>query len=404
MVTESESGISNFRTFFLTVLILSSIGMVATDIYLPSLPFIQRDLSTTKILTRLTLSFYLFSFSISQLVFGPLSDRLGRRKIAFLGLGISILGSLVCMLSLNIFSLIIGRFIQGLGLGVGPTLARSIRRDVHSGSDLARFGSSIIIGTAILFAVAPALGGYIQHYMGWRITFLFILVYTMSGILCVRFLLPETNKHLNPLATKLKIAAKNYLILLKSPVFIGYSLCSSFVFAGLSAYFTTGPFLFENIIGLSALEYGWLGLIIASGLGLGGFFNKIGFELFGRHLMLVVGTAVIFFSGILMLALALLNLVNTFAIMLPMAIFSLGAGITFTHSFVGAFDPFAKIAGFSAALFGCMQIFGGAVASSIMAVIHEENQIPLSIALIIVGISAYLFQLMAFLSSKKQKS
>lgn len=403
MPVELESKLPTFFTFFLSVLMLSSIGLVATDVYLPSLPFIETDLSTTKSLTRLTLSFYLLSFSISQIIYGPLSDRLGRRKIAFFGLTLSLVGSFLSMLSFNISSLILGRFIQGLGLGVGPTLARSIRRDIHSGGDLARFGSSIIIGTSILFAVAPMIGGYIQRYMGWRSTFLFILIYTILGILCVRYWLPETNKKLNPFATKLKVLINNYTILLKSPIFIGYSLCSSLAFAGLTAYFTTGPFLFENIIGLTPTEYGWLGLVIAAGLGLGGYLNKLWTAFIGWHRMLKMSIIIILCSGILMLILALFNLVNTFAIMLPMLMYSFGAGITFTHSFAKAFEPFGQIAGFAAALFGCLQILGGAVASALVALVHEKNQIILSVILITIGICAYSSLTIAVRSSMRQK-
>lgn len=402
-MTKSDDDIIQLRSFFIAVLMLSSIGLVATDSYIPSLPFIQSELSTTKGLAKLTLSMYLLSFSTSQLYYGQLSDKIGRRKTALLGLTLSLFGSLVCVFSLNIYSLITGRFLQGLGLGAGATLARTIRRDVHSGNDLARFGSYIIIGTSILFAAAPAIGGYIQHYLGWRMNFLFILLYTLFGIYCVWAWLPETNKSLNPLATKLRVIIHNYLVLVKSPIYFGYCLCSSLAFAGLTAYFTSSPFLFETQLGLTPIEYGRLGLFIAGGLGAGGFFNKFNVKAHGRHTMLATGISVIFLSGILMYVLAYLNLIKVISIMIPMFFYSFGAALTFTNSVAGAFQRFPHIAGFAGAMFGSMQIFGGAFASGLMILIDEKNQIPLSLILIAIGIIAYIFQRRAIRFEKALK-
>lgn len=393
---KSGNNIIQIRTFFIVVLMLSSIGLVATDIYLPSLPFIETGLSTSKKLAKLTLSMYLLSFSASQLFYGPLSDKIGRRKTALFGLTFSLFGSLVCIFSFNIFALIIGRFIQGLGLGAGATLARTIRRDVHSGNDMAGFGSYIIVGTSVLFAAAPAAGGYIQHYLGWRLNFLFILLYTLFAIYCVWAWLPETNKALNPLATKFKTIIHHYLILLKSPIFFGYCLCTSLAFSGLTAYFTSSPFLFETRLGLTTIEYGRLGLYIAAGLCAGGFFNKFSIKAHGRHTMLVTGISIIFLSGVTMYVIALFNLINTISIMIPMFFYSLGAGLTFTNSVAGAFQHFSHIGGSAGALFGSMQIFGGVITSGIMTIVREDNQIPLSLILIAIGIIAYIFQQRAF--------
>lgn len=384
------SKLLNLKTFFLAVLILSSIGLIATDIYLPSLSTIVHDLATTPSVAKLTLSLYLLSLSLSQLFYGPLSDRIGRRKTAFLGLSISLLGSAMAVFCFNIASLILGRFVQGLGLGAGPTLARAIRRDVHSGNDLAHFGSYIIIGTSIMFALAPVVGGYIQHYMGWRENFLFMLIYTVLCMLSVGLWLPETHKKLDPLATKFQSLRHHYAVLLKSPIFMGYGLCSSLAFGGLTAYMTSSPFLFETIMGLTSIEYGRLGFVIALGLGLGGFYNQRAIKSLGRDHMLMNGIRLMFFSGLIMATLAFFGEVNTFAVMFPMLIYSGGAGVTFANSFAGAFHHFGRIAGFAAALYGCLQMLGGAVAAGLMALFHETTQIPLSCMLMGVGVLAYL--------------
>ncbi len=396
----SEHKLLNLRTFFLAVFFLSSIGLIATDIYLPSLPIIERDLLTIPDVAKLTLTLYLITFSLSQLFYGPLSDRIGRRKTAFLGLLISLFGSFICTISFDISTLILGRMIQGLGLGAGSTLARAIRRDVHSGNDLAHFGSFIIIGTSITFALAPTIGGYIQHFIGWRYNFLLIMLYTLIGMVGIAFWLPETNKELNPLATKIKSMVHHYVVLLKSPIFMGYSLCSSLGFGGLTAYLTSSPFIFENILGLTPVGYGRLAIILALGLGLGGFYNQRMVKTKGRHKMLVIGVIAMALAALLMFSLAL-YFMNIFVIMFPMLLYSFGAGITFTNAFAGAFHHFGRIAGFVGALYGCIQIFGGALASGTMAFISFNTQMPLCILLVVIGVATYFLQKWAYKFSLK---
>ncbi len=390
-------------TFFPTVLVLMNIGSVATDIYLPSFPSIEVALHTPRSWVQLSLSLYLLALALSQLFYGPLSDKIGRRKIAQLGLMVSLFGTVLCMCSLDMFFLILGRILQGMGLGAGTALGRAIMRDVYSGDALARFGGMMAVGTSIFMAIAPAVGGYVQHYMGWRINFLLILIFTIIGVISIQFWLPETNRELNPAATKPKVILQTYLHLLKSPIFIGYSLCSSLAFGGLAAYFTSSPFLFQTIIGLSPVQYGWLALVTGAGLCLGGVLNAILIKLFGRHRILVVGIATVFFSGALMLGLGLSGYLNTMVIMLPMGFFTLGGAMMFSNSFAGAFQPFGKIAGFAGALYGCIQLLGGSAASTLIATIHETNQIPLALILISIGICGYFFQLLAFSYAVKHK-
>lgn len=379
----------------------ATLGLVATDIYLPSFPFIQSTFSTSKSLVQLSLSLYLFSLSLSQIVYGPISDRYGRRNVALISLAIGLAGTVLCLFAPNIFTLIAGRFFQGLGFGAGATLGRAILRDVYSGNELAHFGSLIAIGTSIRMALAPILGGYIQLYLGWRYNFLFICIYTAIAFVAIWRKLPETHKELNVLAMRFKTFTENYLHLLTSPVFMGYSCCAGLGFAGLSAYFASSPYLFEKIIGLSAVTYGWMALFLALGLSVGGYCNKRLIPHLGKNRLLALGTALLFLSGVLMWILALFGWINLSVILVPMFFYTFGLAMTFANSFAGAFHPFGKIAGFAGALYSTLQILGGALATGIIAATNEKNQIPLAIVCTIVGALAFFSQRMAFRSSAK---
>lgn len=387
--------------FFFTILLLASVGFFATDVYLPSFPAIQAEFQSSKSSVQLSLSLYLMGWALSQLFYGPLSDQIGRRKVVFLSLILGLFGTFVCLVSPNIFFLVLGRILQGLGLGGSSVLFRVILRDAYSGDELAHYGSFIAISTAVFMSMAPAFGGYIQHFLGWRFSFLFLILYIGGLFWAVWRFLPETNQHLNPSALQRKVLLGNYFHLITNPLFLGYAIVSSLVLGGLSAYLTASPFLLEKTLKLTPVQYGWLAWIIGGGFGLGGLCNLFLVKKMGRHRSLLVGIGAILASGLLMLFLALLGFFNLLVIMLPMAIFSLGASISFSNAFAAAFQPFAKIAGSAGALYGCLQVLGGSLASGLMSALQEETQMPLALFLTLVGIFSYLSQYWVFSHAKK---
>ena len=380
--------------FFLVLLLLSSIGFIATDIYLPSLPFIVRDFAITKTLVQLTLASYLLSFGLSQLYYGALSEKIGRKKTVGYGLFLMLIGSITCIFSPSITFLIIGRFIEGAGLGATASIFKAILRDVYKGDDLSQKGSYVAVCTAIGMSAAPAIGGYIQYYLDWRFNFVFISIYTVLLLILVYFFLGETHKAMNPKAIKWSNLIEKYMRLIRSPIFMGYTGCGTLTFGGLTAYLTVSPFLFQNVLGLTSVEYGWLAIFISIGLGFGGVANSFFVKKVGRHQLLKIGTLIQGIAGVLMLALSLIGKMNVTVIMVPMLIYMFGAGFVFTNAFAGAFHFFSSIAGYAGALYGTIQVFGGTVFAVIMSFVYSRTQIHLAIALIVVGALNFFLQKM----------
>jgi len=195
---------------------------------------------------------------------------------------------------------------------------------------------------------------------------------------------------LNPQATQLKVMKANYLYLLQSRIFLGYTLCACFAFSGLISYLTIAPFLFQNLLGLTPLQFGQLTFFIAGAICLSGIVNSILVMKQGVATMVFVGVLLMIAGGVTLCITALLSIHHVVAIMLPMALFSMGAGFTFINAFAGAFHPFPQMAGTVGALYASLQDLSAAGTSGLIAVSKQYSHYSLAIILLISGLSSFL--------------
>lgn len=370
------------------ILMMMALMQTTTDQYVPSLPAITKIFHSNAASIQLTLSIFMLGLSISHVFYGPLSDRIGRKPPLMFGVGLSILGSLCCFLAPSVGLLILGRFLQGFGIGCCNSVGRSLVRDLFTDRMLAKIGSYVGVVSIFIMASSPILGGYIQEHVGWRANFLFLLVFGIIVWVLALVVLPETNKNLNPDATKMKVMGANYLTLLGSKVFLGYTLCACFACAGLVSYLTIAPFLFQDVLGLSPLEFGQLTFFIAGAICLSGIINSQLVMHKGISYMVCIGVLFMVAGGFCMLIVALLGMQHILSIMIPMAVFSVGAGFTFINAFAGAFHPFPQMAGTVGALYASMQDLSAAFASGIIALCKDYGQYSLAIMLLILGLSS----------------
>ena len=370
------------------VLMLMALMQTTTDQYVPSLPAIVKFFHSDTQSIQLTLSFFMLGLSISHVFYGPLSDRIGRKFPLMFGVGLSILGSVCCFLAPTVGMLILGRFLQGFGIGCGSSVGRSLVRDLFTDRVLAKIGSYVGVVSIFIMTASPILGGYIQEHSGWRANFLFLFIFGILVWLLILIILPETNKNLNPNATKMKVMGANYLTLLRSKVFLGYALCACFALAGLVSYLTIAPFLFQDVLGLSPLQFGQLTFFIAGAICLSGIINSQLVMSKGIPFMVFVGVLFMIIGGLSMLIIALLGIKHILCIMIPMALFSVGAGFTFMNAFAGAFHPFPLMAGTVGALYSGLQDLSAALTSGFIALCEGYGQYSLAIMLLVFGLSS----------------
>ncbi|MBX3708921.1 MAG: multidrug effflux MFS transporter [Gammaproteobacteria bacterium] len=341
---------------FLVIILAVCLTQVAADIYAPSLPAIADSLSAPIHLVQWSMAIYMLGVALSQLIYGPLSEGIGRKGPILIGLGIMIIGSGMCLLANNIDLLIAGRFVQGCGAGACAALWRSIFRDVFSGEELAKYGSYLVVFVMFIVPAAPALGGYLQEYFGWRASFVFMCFYTVIALLSILYGFKETSTHHHPERLKLSYVTSTFYQLLKSPIFMGVTLCTFLSYGAFFSWFTAGPVLLIDRAGLTPVEFGWITLLGGgSAYALAGWLNGKWVTRLGMSNMMRIGFSIMFVSGIMMLLGKLIFGVTATVIVAPILLFYFGSTFIWPNAFAIAFTPFGKIAGYAGALYGFMQ-------------------------------------------------
>lgn len=379
------------KLLFLVIVLAACLTQFASDIYAPSLPAIATSLHTKIDLAQWSMAIYLFGVSLSLLIYGPVSDGVGRKTPMIVGLCIMVIGSFICMFAPNINTLIIGRLIQGCGAGACAGLWRSIFRDIFTGAELAKYGSYFAIFVMFIVPAAPALGGYLQQYFGWRASFVFMSAYTILSLFTIIFWYKETSLHHHSEKLRWPYITATFRKLLTSRVFMGTTLCTFLSYGALFAWLTAGPVLLIHVVGISPLAFGLI-TFFGGGIAyaLAGWLNGKYVARVGMPNMMRIGWAIMIFSGILLLAGKLFFGINVWDIVIPIILFYFGSTFIWPNAFATAFTPFGDIAGYAGALYGFMQLSGGAVMGGVVSYLPTTNQIPLALIILIGSFSAWL--------------
>ena len=380
---------------------MTAIGGLATNIYVPTLPDLARDLDTTRAMAQNTLSSYFAGVAIAQLFYGPMSDKYGRRPILLGGMILFVAASVLCALSPSIEALIWARFAQAAGACVGQVIVRAVVRDLFDRDETASMMASIMLAIAIAPAAAPVLGALIHTYVNWQMNFLVIAVFGLVVLLLSRRYLPETLKPEHRITGSSSLMA-GYGRLLKSPVYMGYTFCSMFIFALLFSFQSTVPFIIIDELGFSELEFSLIGMIPVFGFVIGSFSAGRFTPRFGIDPMIRIGLGISVLGGILMVSLALLLPLSAMVIMAPMAVIVLGMGMVFPNASAAAVSVHPEIAGTASALMGFTQMAGGGLAVTIVASVTKASHVPLTYSLLAFALAAALSPVVGQLLGRRQ--
>lgn len=366
-----------YRTTIFVLGALSAIGPFSIDMYLPGFPAIARDLKTDISHVAFSLTSYFIGISMGQMIYGPLMDRFGRKKPLMLGLSIYIAAALGCAFSPSISFLITMRLFLALGGCVGIAGARAVVRDLFSGKEAARVLSTLVLIFGVSPIVAPTIGGILASTLGWRFIFI-ILAVIVAFVLSVMIRFLEESKGAD---TSISLHPKNvtygYLNLFREPEFIRYACVTSAGTAGFFSYISGSPFVYMNLLGLTATQFGWMYGVNAMGLVAASQINRRWLRVMNGHEILLIVVSVQFCAAMTMAAGSFAGVLSGMGIMGLVFCFVCGHGIVNPNAMALAMEPFTKHAGSAAAMLGCMQMVSGAIASGLVSYLHNGTAIPM---------------------------
>lgn len=247
--------------------LLAALGPLCLDLYLPALPDITKQMNTSTSLSQVTLTAALFGLGLGQLIFGPISDKVGRKLPLLVSLGIFIATSIWCAFTSDIHQLILARFIQGLAGSGGAVLSRAIARDHFSGTDLTRFFVLLMAINGVAPILAPVAGGFQLSFTPWQGLFISLAIIGTVLFLLSAKLLKESHHPASNNNTSMLSAIKHVMSERK---FLGMNLAQGFMLAGMFAYIGSSSYVFQGVYKLSPQGYSYifafngLGLITAS--------------------------------------------------------------------------------------------------------------------------------------------
>ncbi|MCC2113636.1 MAG: multidrug effflux MFS transporter [Hyphomicrobiales bacterium] len=377
-------------TLALTVLlgVLTALGPLSTDMYLPSLPAIAEVFGSDTARVQLTLSLFLTGFAVGQIVYGPISDRHGRKPVLIASLALYAVASLACAFAPTIEALIAARFVQAVG-ACGPiVLARSVVRDLYAGAragqELSRMGS--IMG--VVPAIAPILGGFLQTGFGWQASFLVAALFGLAAAAAVRFRLPETLQ--TRLAEPLSFLAifRAFGEIGKNAGYRAYVAIVCASYAGLFAFISGSSFVLQDVYGLSEIAFGVSFSLAVIGYITGTLTGTRLAPRIGLDRTLGFGVAALATGGTAMLAGVAFGGGHAAEIVVPMMLYMVGVGLSLPQSMAGALMPFPDRAGTASSLMGCSQMLVAATVG--VAVGHSlgASAWPLAIAIAAMGLAA----------------
>jgi MFS transporter, DHA1 family, multidrug resistance protein len=362
-------------------------GTMAMHIFVPALPSVAADLGASTGTTQLTLSFYIVGLALGQLVYGPISDHLGRRPVLIVGMAVYAIAGLVAMLSPTIHTLIAARLFQAVGGCAGLVLGRAIVRDNASGGDAARNLSLMNLVTVAGPGLAPLIGSALAAMAGWRSIFIVLCMLGVANLLLTWRLLPESSGGRGHDA---QTVLRSYGHLLRSRRFLGYALGGGCATTSLYAFIGAAPFIFVGQLNRPAHEVGiYLALTIV-GVWFGSFTASRLVKKVSIGRLMVLGNLISCAGAAVFLIAEVSGALTVPLTVLPMMVLTYGAGIASPTALAEALSVNPLVAGSASGLYGFAQMAIGALCATLVT-IGGNPALAAGIVLLVAGILAQFF-------------
>ena len=370
------------KRIIILVAVLAAVGQISNTIAVPAMSLMAHVFLIKIHYIQSLIGCYLLAYGVSQFVYGPLSDTIGRRKTIIIGLGVYICGAALALSATKFSMLLSATIVQGLGIGVGGVMSRTVIRDLYSGKKLHQENSKMSMLLIVAPLIAPLLGGLCTDTLGWRAIYAFLLIFSVSCLMLQLAFFKETKpKSL----IKYSWWQLNKTVL-GNTTFTIYASLLLLAFSMVAIFEACASLLLTNTMGYSATATSILFTIPLPGYLMGSYFSSKLAKTRTISEICKLAITWISLSTFLLLLFALLHILNTIVIIAPITGILLGVGLIFPAATTGALQPFSGIAGTAGAILGGVQNLGSAICVGVSSTLSQTTQLPLAICLSVLAI------------------
>lgn len=355
----------------LMLIVLVAVGQMAQTIYVPAMATIAEAFNVRDGVMQRVMAAYLMTYGGSQLFYGPLSDSIGRKPVILAGMAVFMVGALGALFAPSIDWLVAASALQGLGTGVAGVMARTMPRDLYSGSALRRANSLLNMGILFSPLVAPLIGAMLTRLFGWHACFAFLLLLCVMVTGAMARWLPETRPPLN----ETRPLFSRYRPLLSDRIFVRYLLMLIGALAGIAVYESSCGVLMGGVLGLDAMTISILFILPIPAAFFGAWFAGRDDKSFHTLMWYAVNSCLL--AAVLMWLPAWFGIMNIWTLLVPASLFFFGAGMMFPLATSGAMEPYAWLAGTAGALIGGLQNLGSGLVAWLSALLPQNSQFSL---------------------------
>ncbi|WP_416145847.1 multidrug efflux MFS transporter EmrD [Proteus mirabilis] len=368
----------------LLIIALVAVGQMTQTIYVPVIADMAVYFGEPTGAVQQVMGAYLFSYGFSQLIYGPISDRVGRRSVILVGMSIFCLATIVAIFSQNLTTLVIASTLQGMGTGVAGVMTRTQPRDLYTGTALRYANSLLNMGVLVSPLLAPMIGGVVAHFFGWHACYIFLLLLGGSVLFSMYHWMPETR----PVQAERRSMLSSFYLLLSNSTFSAFLIMLICALSGIAVFEASSGVLMGGVLGLNSITISILFILPIPAAFFGAWYagreGKTFVQLMWHSVFCCVA------AGVLMWLPGWLNIINIWTLLVPAALFFFGAGMLFPLATTGAMEPFPYLAGAAGALVGGLQNVGSGIATWFSALLPQHNQFSLGMIMFIMSVAIML--------------
>lgn len=365
---------------------VAAIAPAALHMPVPSLPLLAAVFAAPAGRVQLVLTLFLAGIAAGQLVYGPVSDRFGRRPVLIAGLATFLAGTALCAAAWSLPVLLGGRVIEALGGCAGMVLGRAIVRDLFDRERSTTALATITMAMSLAPSISPAIGAYLAEWVGWRADF--VLLGALGAMVLALTVTRLEETHYNPMPAGFAAMAQSFAALLRSPQFVGYTLTTAFTSASWFSFLAGAPHLLSEVLHEPPSTYGLMILMPMGAYIIGNAAVSRFSMAFGSARLLILGLALSLVSGAILAVWCLVGL-SAWTLFVPMAISSVGNGLSQPPALAAGLSVYPRIAGAASGLLGFLQMIIAALGTLLIGLLPQGGALPM-IAVVVASLALAL--------------